>query len=513
MRSPWSRSGTWNASWRGSARSSGVNHRRLEAVLDATGDAIAMYDTENRLVFANRWYQELVELTQEDLRRMSPEAVSAHFRARFRKSRLSVAVAGAVEESIGDAVMEPVADTEQTKLFVHTERPVRDPEGAVLGDLMVYRDVSSEIEIEQMKQEVQRLQAELEATYSFGGIVGGSAGMQQVYALIRQAAAGDIAILIRGESGTGKELVAKAVHFNGRRKTGPFLAVNCAAVPETLVESELFGHERGAFSGATTRHIGCFERANGGTILLDEITDMRPALQAKLLRVLQEREIQRVGGTTTIPIDVQVIAATNRDPQEVMRSGSFREDLYYRIAAFPILIPPLRERRDDGPAAGGALPEALRGALPAGRERHLRQRAATVAAVRLARQRTRTGGRHRARRAAGDDGRPAARQPAARTRPRRPGRRPAGDRPAVGAGRAAGAGARPCGLRQQRGGRRPGAPDRSLHAVPEAQEARPAGSGRSASRGPLTSVTPGPAPATMGIRPLSAPPAPAEDSR
>ena len=214
---------------------------------------------------------------------------------------------------------------------------------------MVYRDVSGEIEIKQMRQEGQRLQAELEGTYSFGGIVGASAAMQQVYALIRQAAAGDIAILIRGESGTGKELVAKALHFNGRRKEGPFLAVNCAAVPETLIESELFGHERGAFSGATTCHIGCFERANGGTILLDEITDMRPALQAKLLRVLQEREIQRVGGTTTIPIDVQVIAVTNRDPQEVMRSGDFREDLYYRIAAYPIVIPPLRERSEDIP--------------------------------------------------------------------------------------------------------------------------------------------------------------------
>ena len=245
--------------------------------------------------------------------------------------------------------MEPVVDTEQTKLFVRTERPVRGPDGALLGDLMVYRDVSSEIEIEQMKKEMRRLRAELKATYSFGGIVGGSAGMQEVYALIRKAAAGDITILIHGESGTGKELVAKALHFNGRRKTGPFLAVNCAAVPETLVESELFGHERGAFSGATARHIGCFERANGGTILLDEITDMRPALQAKLLRVLQEREIQRVGGATTIPIDVQVVAATNRDPQEVIRRGSFREDLYYRIAAFPIVIPPLRERRDDIP--------------------------------------------------------------------------------------------------------------------------------------------------------------------
>ena len=314
-----------------------ASHRRLEAVLNATGDAIAMYDTGNRLVYANSLYQELAELKQEN---------------QIRESWRSVAVQERFSGQGSDAVVEPVAveNTDSMKRqFVRIEQPVRDLGGAVIGKLLVYRDVSSEIEIDRMKEEVQRLQAELEETYSFGEIVGASAAMQQVYTQIRQAVAGDMTILIRGESGTGKELVARALHFNGRRKTGPFLAVNCAAIPETLVESELFGHERGAFSGATARHIGCFERANGGTILLDEITDMRPAMQAKLLRVLQEREIQRVGGTDTIPIDVQVIAATNRNPQETMRSGDFREDLYYRIAGFPIVIPPLRERREDIP--------------------------------------------------------------------------------------------------------------------------------------------------------------------
>lgn len=329
-----------------------VSHRRLEAVLNATGEAISMYDSENRLVFANRWYQELAELTQESLKRMSPEAVTAHFRQRFRELPVSVAMKERFAGQGGDVVVEKVAvaATEPTKrLFVRTERPVRDPDGAMIGKMFMYRDVSSEIEVDQMREQVHRLQAELEQTYSFGEIVGASAPMQHVYDMIRRATAGDIAILIRGESGTGKELVAKALHFNGPRKTGPFLAVNCAAVPETLVESELFGHERGAFSGATTQHIGCFERANKGTILLDEIIEMRPELQSKLLRVLQEREIQRVGGTITIPIDVQVIAATNRDPQEAIRSGDFREDLYYRLAAFPIMIPPLRDRREDIP--------------------------------------------------------------------------------------------------------------------------------------------------------------------
>jgi two-component system response regulator HydG len=170
-----------------------------------------------------------------------------------------------------------------------------------------------------------------------------------VYALVQQAAEGDITVLVRGESGTGKELVARSFHRHSLRKEGPFVAVDCAAIPETLIESELFGHERGAFTGATTRHIGAFERAAGGSILLDEIGDMPHPLQAKLLRVLQEREIRRIGGAVSIPVDIRVITATNKDLERAVEAGEFREDLFYRIAAFPIVIPPLRERREDIP--------------------------------------------------------------------------------------------------------------------------------------------------------------------
>jgi len=235
------------------------------------------------------------------------------------------------------------------RLYYRQRRQVHDGQGAVIGDLYVYRDLSGEIEVEQMKAEVLNLRSALEKPTAFAGIVGTSTAMRQVYGLMSRAMTTDVTVLIRGESGTGKEVVAKALHANGTRRTGPFLGVNCAAVPEGLIESELFGHEPGAFTGATRRRVGCFERAHGGTILLDEIADMKPELQAKLLRVLQERELQRVGGTATIPVDVQVIAATNQDLEAAMQAGTFRKDLYYRLAVFPIVLPSLRERREDIP--------------------------------------------------------------------------------------------------------------------------------------------------------------------
>ena len=193
------------------------------------------------------------------------------------------------------------------------------------------------------------LTAELEKSHSFDDIVGKSQNMHQMFALMQRAAESDITVLISGESGTGKELVARAIHANSSRKGGPFVTVNCAAIPETLIESELFGHERGAFTGATTKRIGKFQHANQGTIFFDEIGDMKWDLQAKLLRVLQERQIQRVGGTANIPVDIRVLTATNQNLEAAVEAGTFRTDLFYRIAAFPILVPPLRDRREDIP--------------------------------------------------------------------------------------------------------------------------------------------------------------------
>ncbi len=178
-------------------------------------------------------------------------------------------------------------------------------------------------------------------------IIGKSKSMQEVYKLIGQVAESDVTVLIRGESGTGKELVARAIYQHSRVKEDPFLAINCAAIPETLLESELFGHEKGAFTGANKRRIGKFEQCDKGTIFLDEVGDMPPSTQAKILRVLQEGEFEHIGGNETIKVDVRVLASTNRKLEELIKQGTFREDLYYRLKIMTIVLPPLRERKED----------------------------------------------------------------------------------------------------------------------------------------------------------------------
>ncbi len=191
------------------------------------------------------------------------------------------------------------------------------------------------------------LRKELEEKYSFKNIIGRSNRMKEVFEMIARVAKSDATVLIRGESGTGKELVAHAIHYNSLRAKKPFIKVNMAALPENLVESELFGYERGAFTGAFERKAGRFELAEGGAIFLDEIGDLSSATQVKLLRVIQEREFERLGGTQTIKCNVRIIAATNTDLEKAVKEGRFREDLYYRLNVFPIYIPPLRERKDD----------------------------------------------------------------------------------------------------------------------------------------------------------------------
>lgn len=201
----------------------------------------------------------------------------------------------------------------------------------------------------QLLQLVRDMREERLAQYAFDNIIGQSKPMQEVFQLLGRVTGNDVTVLVTGESGTGKELIAAALHHNGPRAEKPFVKVNTAAIPETLLESELFGHEKGAFTGAVSQKIGKVEAANGGTLFLDEIGDMSLPLQAKLLRVLQEREIERVGSTKTLPVDIRVVCATNRDLQKMVDDGSFREDLYYRINVLPIYLPPLRKRREDIP--------------------------------------------------------------------------------------------------------------------------------------------------------------------
>ena len=202
---------------------------------------------------------------------------------------------------------------------------------------------------DELTHEVEALRQEIQNRFSINNIIGKSGKMQEIYKTIGKVADTNATVLIQGESGTGKELVAKAIHYNSRRKKHPLVKVNCAALPESLLESEIFGYEKGAFTGATDMKMGKFEFAHGGTLFLDEISEMSPALQVKLLRVIQEKEFERIGGLKTIKVDVRIIAASNRNLQELIKTSDFRKDIYYRLNVVPLYIPSLNERKEDIP--------------------------------------------------------------------------------------------------------------------------------------------------------------------
>jgi len=242
---------------------------------------------------------------------------------------------------------------------------------------MLRLQVRNALEHYRLVEENRRLRERLDSMGEFPDMVGRSAAMQHVFDRIRQVANADVTVLIQGESGTGKELVARAIHNLSARKGQPFVAANVGALPESLVESELFGYEKGAFSGAARQKPGWFEMANGGTLFLDEIAEMPPKTQVDLLRVLEQRELRRLGGETSIPIDVRLIAATNRELEDLAAEGKFRQDLYYRINVVPLRIPPLRERRDD-------IPLLVEHCLQLAEQRHGRQsRQLAPAAMRI----------------------------------------------------------------------------------------------------------------------------------
>jgi DNA-binding NtrC family response regulator len=231
------------------------------------------------------------------------------------------------------------ADDYLTKPFINEELLAK------VRVMLRIKDLHDELKREKDKNVL--LSQALEKRYSFANILGKNSRMQEIYELISDISDTDSTVLIQGESGTGKELIARAIHFNSHRKAKPFIVANCSAYSQNLLESELFGHEKGAFTGAIRRKIGRFELAHGGTIFLDEIGEVSPPTQILLLRVVQDHRFERVGGEETLEVDVRVIAATNKNLMEEMKKGTFREDLYYRLNVIPIFVPPLRERKDD----------------------------------------------------------------------------------------------------------------------------------------------------------------------
>ncbi len=210
--------------------------------------------------------------------------------------------------------------------------------------------IAKALEVRRLRDENLELRAQLSRRYAFDNIIGRSPAMQEIFATIERVAPTNATVLIAGESGTGKDLIARAIHHHSPRRDQPFVKINCAAIPETLLESELFGYEKGAFTGATTSKPGKFELADKGTVFLDEIGDVPPAIQVKLLRVLQDKEFERLGSNKVRRVDVRIIAATNADLRSAIESGQFREDLYYRLNVVPINVPPLRQRKEDIPA-------------------------------------------------------------------------------------------------------------------------------------------------------------------
>ena len=316
--------------------------------MDAIPQSIAVLGTDGGFLYANRTFLDYTGLTLSDV--LEPGFRSRTFHLEDverlheeRRRALSGDEPFELEQRVrrGDG---------QYRWFLFRYNPVHDPEGRVLRWYGTGTDIHDRKPAEErVRNENLALREEIDRASMFEEIVGASRGLRRVLAQVSKVAATDSTVLVLGETGTGKELIARAIHKRSGRAAEPFIRVNCAAIAPSLVTSELFGHEKGAFTGAVQRRLGRFEAANGGTIFLDEVGDLPMETQVALLRVLQEREFERIGSTRPISVDVRVVAATNRDLDAAVAAGSFRQELFYRLNVFPIRIPPLRERRDDIP--------------------------------------------------------------------------------------------------------------------------------------------------------------------
>ncbi|HMM22302.1 MAG TPA: sigma 54-interacting transcriptional regulator [Selenomonadales bacterium] len=316
---------------------------RLHLVLESVQDGICVVDKQGYITYVNSSYARIVQLPSENL---------------IGQNVARIAPLGARAKALltGKPVLGSVSRKPDGQMIIANVTPII-VDGEVSGVVSAVKNLS-EVQalmdsLSKMTAQAEYLQEELHRTrkpvQAFDKIIGRSGAIREALAVAAKAAEGMATVLITGESGTGKELVAEGIHFASPRAAGPFIRVNCAAIPASLLESELFGHERGAFTGAVKRKLGRFELADRGTIFLDEIGDMEKDMQAKLLRVLQRKEFQRVGGENVVTVDVRIIAATNRDLEKMVAEGSFREDLYYRLNIIPIVLPPLRQRKEDIP--------------------------------------------------------------------------------------------------------------------------------------------------------------------
>jgi two-component system, NtrC family, response regulator HydG len=321
---------------------SGHDADELAMILDTMAEGLLIVDLDGTIRRWNRSLERMSGYTAADAIGQPCSLLSCDTcpQAPFAEAECPLLAKGEVES------VETVIQRKDGRLIpvIKSARVLRNTAGDALGTVETLTDISS---MRRLQDEVSRLRDEVERRFEFHNIVGKSPRMREVFVQIEMAAASEATVLIHGETGTGKELVAKAIHYHSDRKNGPLVAVNCSALSESLLESELFGHAQGAFTGAIRDYVGRFERAGGGTIFLDEVGELPPSVQVKLLRVLQERAFERVGESVPRAVDVRIIAATHRDLRERVREGAFREDLFYRLKVFPVSLPPLRQRKED----------------------------------------------------------------------------------------------------------------------------------------------------------------------
>lgn len=334
-----------------------IDYQQLDALKDALlqgiGSGVAITDADGYINYFNAQAQHLTSLQEGSVKGKRLDQIFPGLSHNFEGSNGSRVIADEIQ------LAGPQGSPKQVRL---TLAPLSDASQQLIGYVSIFEDITKQREFE----EKVRLQEELrqarevelqtrsknfaDSEFHFEGVIGKNGGIAGIYRLVQKVATGSTNVLITGESGTGKELVARAIHFNGPRKEKPFVAVNCGAIPESLIESELFGHVRGAFTGAVADHVGLFRQADQGTIFLDEVGDLPLHLQVKLLRVLQEKTFSPVGASKSMKVDVRVISATNRDLRKEMEEGRFREDLFYRLNVVQIVMPPLRDRKEDIPS-------------------------------------------------------------------------------------------------------------------------------------------------------------------